>query len=146
MLETTPPNWIRFGGFEVHPHTGELLKGGVRVKLHEKPLQLLLVLLAHPGEIVTRQVLQERLWPGRPCLDFDNGLNNAVSRLRRALGDTDLPHQFIETVPHRGYRFLQETCSSIAPSARPRRSWRRIAAFCGVATLGALILYVVIVL
>lgn len=66
MLEVTPSTWIRFAGFEVHPDSGEVLKDGVRVKLHEKPLQLLLVLLAHPGELVTRQVLQERLWPGRP--------------------------------------------------------------------------------
>jgi TolB-like protein/DNA-binding winged helix-turn-helix (wHTH) protein/Flp pilus assembly protein TadD len=97
---------LRFGAFELDPASGELLKRGVRIRLHDKPYQLLMALLERPGETITRKELQERLWPGDTFVEFENGLNNAVSRLRDALGDSAESPRFIETLPRRGYRFI----------------------------------------
>ncbi len=141
MSESAPPTLVRFGDFEVQPQTGELRKSGVRVKLHEKPLQLLLALLAHPGEIVARQELQERLWPGRSYLEFDNGLNNAMCRLRRALDDSKAPHRLIETIPQRGYRFLGGTSPAADSAPARRRRWPLLIALGAMAIPGAWILY-----
>ena len=97
---------IRFGDFNVDLHSGELRKHGIRVKLQVQPFQVLQVLLEHPGEVVTREELQKRIWPADTFVDFDQGLNNAVKRLREALGDdAEKPH-FIETLSKRGYRFI----------------------------------------
>src|SRR5579864_6839808 len=108
VSDISPQPRVSFGAFEVDPAAGELRKSGVRIKLHEKPFQILLTLLEHPGEVVTRKELQKRLWPQDTFVEFENGLNNAIGRLREALGDTaDTPH-FIETIPRRGYRFIAE--------------------------------------
>ena len=115
---------VRFGSFEVNPRTGELRKQGIRIKLHEKPFQVLLALIEHPGETVTRKELQERLWPQDTFVEFENGLNNAISRLREVLGDTAESPRFIETVPRRGYRFLPEVSQSLpASKAANFRPW-----------------------
>jgi len=107
---------LRFGVFEVDPNAGELWKHGLHIKLHDKPFQVLQALLEHPGEIVTRKELQERLWPGDTFVEFENGLNNAISRLRETLGDSaDSPH-FVETVPRHGYRFIASVETGL-PSA-----------------------------
>jgi TolB-like protein/DNA-binding winged helix-turn-helix (wHTH) protein/Tfp pilus assembly protein PilF len=124
MPSPSPQPAVRFGSFEVNPRTGELRKQGLHIKLHEKPLQVLLALLEHPGEVVTRKELQERLWPGDTFVEFENGLNNAISRLREALGDTSGSPRFIETVPRHGYRFLPEVSqSSPASRAATSRPW-----------------------
>jgi TolB-like protein/DNA-binding winged helix-turn-helix (wHTH) protein/Tfp pilus assembly protein PilF len=125
---------VSFGSFEVNPSTGELRKQGIRIKLHEKPLQILLALLEHPGEVVTRKELQERLWPQDTFVEFENGLNNAISRLREALGDTSGSPRFIETVPRNGYRFLPEV-SQLVSSSRGTGSFRHwvLAVFLSVA-------------
>lgn len=124
MPSPSPQPAVRFGSFEVNPRTGELRKQGLHIKLHEKPLQVLLALLEHPGEVVTRKELQERLWPGDTFVEFENGLNNAISRLREALGDTAESPRFIETVPRRGYRFLPEVSQSLPASrAANFRPW-----------------------
>jgi TolB-like protein/DNA-binding winged helix-turn-helix (wHTH) protein/Tfp pilus assembly protein PilF len=107
---------VRFGPFEVNPRTGELRKQGIRIKLHEKPFQVLLALIEHPGEVVTRKELQERLWPEDTFVEFENGLNNTISRLREALGDTAETPRFIETLPRRGYRFLAEVSQTLPAS------------------------------
>ena len=97
---------LSFGTFELDRDSGELLKRGLPLRVQEKPLQLLLLLLEHPGEIVSRDDLQRRLWPNGTYVDFDKGLNTAVKKLRYALGDSpDMP-VFIETIPRRGYRFI----------------------------------------
>ena len=96
----------RFGVFQADLERGELRKFGTAVKIQEKPFRLLAVLLERPGEIVTREELREQLWPVDTFVQFDDGLNAAVKKLRAALNDTaDRPH-FIETVPKRGYRFV----------------------------------------
>src|SRR6266481_791625 len=115
---------VRFGSFEVNPQAGELRKQGVHIKLHEKPFQVLLALLEHPREVVTRKELQERLWPVDTFVEFENGLNNAISRLREALGDAAESPRFIETVPRRGYRFLPEVSQAVS-SSTANGSFRR---------------------
>src|SRR5579863_1327572 len=100
------PRNVRFGVFEADMEAGELRKHGLRLKLSEQPFQILAMLVARPGEVVSREVLRERLWPGDTFVDFDHGLNNAVMRLREVLGDSSDSPRFIETLPRRGYRFI----------------------------------------
>jgi len=97
---------ISFGLFEVDQHAGELRKQGLRIKLRDQPFQILLLLLARPGEVVSREELQKKLWPADTFVDFDRGLNKAVNHLRDALGDSAESPRFIETLPKRGYRFI----------------------------------------
>lgn len=97
---------LKFGSYEVVPSLGELRKNGLRVPIQEKPLRLLAVLAQRQGELVTRAELHQHLWQGEAFVDFDNGLNTAVRKLRIALGDESESPRFIETVPKRGYRFL----------------------------------------
>jgi TolB-like protein/DNA-binding winged helix-turn-helix (wHTH) protein len=98
----------RFGLFEVDFRAGELLKNGRKIRLQDQPLHVLAMLLEKPGEVVTREELRQKLWPGDTFVDFDHGLNNAINRLREALNDSaDVP-RFIETLPRRGYRFIAE--------------------------------------
>ena len=98
----------RFGVFELDLRTGELRKHGLRVRLQEQPFQLLALLLEHPGEVVTREELQKKLWPADTFVDFDHGLNKAISKIREALGDSAESPRFVETVARRGYRFLAD--------------------------------------
>ena len=97
---------VRCGVFEIDLKVFELRKHGLRLKLAEQPFQILAILLEQPGEVITRDELRERLWPGDTFVDFDHGLNNAVMRLREALGDSPEKPRFIETLPKRGYRFI----------------------------------------
>jgi TolB-like protein/DNA-binding winged helix-turn-helix (wHTH) protein/Flp pilus assembly protein TadD len=99
-----PP--IRFGIFEVDLQAGELRRQGVKVKLQQQPFQILAMLLECPGEVVTREEVQKRLWPTDTFVDFDRGLNRATNRLRESLGDEADNPRFIETLPRRGYRFI----------------------------------------
>ena len=96
----------RFGSFELDLATGELRKSGVRIKLQEQPFQVLRALVERPGEVVTREELRERLWPGDTFVEFDDGLNTAVRKIRQALGDSADNPRFVETLPRRGYRFI----------------------------------------
>jgi TolB-like protein/DNA-binding winged helix-turn-helix (wHTH) protein len=98
---------FKFGVFEADLRTGELTKLGKRVRLQEQPFQLLTMLLEKPGELVIREELRERLWP-KTIVDFDHGLNKAISKVRDALGDSADNPRFIETVASRGYRFLAD--------------------------------------
>jgi TolB-like protein/DNA-binding winged helix-turn-helix (wHTH) protein len=108
-MDTASPSQlgaIRFGVFEVDLRVGELRKQGVKVKLQEQPFQVLQVLLEKPGEIVNREELRNRIWPSDTFVDFDGGVNNAIKRLREALGDSADNPRFIETIPRKGYRFI----------------------------------------
>ena len=97
---------MQFGAFELNPHTRELRKHGVKLKLQDQPLQVLLILLERPGEIVTREEIQRRLWPENTYVDFDNAINTAMRKLRDAVGDSHENPRFIETLARRGYRFI----------------------------------------
>lgn len=106
--EQQPVRRLRFGVFELDLRAGELRKHGLRVRLQEQPFQVLTMLAEHPGEVVTREELQKKLWPADTFVDFDHGLNKAISKIREALGDSAESPRFVETVARRGYRFLAE--------------------------------------
>ncbi len=116
---------VRFGAFELDRRSGELLKGNTRLRLQEGPLRVLQALLDRSGEVVTREELYRRLWPDGTFVDFDNGLNSAVNRLRAALGDQADRPQYVETVGRRGYRFIGAV-SSAAAIAVPERDASRV--------------------
>jgi eukaryotic-like serine/threonine-protein kinase len=97
---------IRFGAFEADLPSGEVRKSGSRIKLQDQPFKILQILLEHPGDLVTREELQSRIWPEDSFGDFDHAVNVAVGKLRAALGDSAENPSFIETVPRRGYRFV----------------------------------------
>ena len=136
------PALIRFSVFEVDLRARELRKNGVRLKLQEQPFQVLQALVEHPGELVTREELQGRIWGGNTTVDFDQSLNRAVNKLRDSLGDGASTPRFIETLPRRGYRFI----GSIEPAitikdtppvqsgARHKMAWAMVAA---LAVVGA---------
>jgi TolB-like protein/DNA-binding winged helix-turn-helix (wHTH) protein len=112
----------RFGVFEFDPRTGELRKKGMKIRLQGQPVDILVMLLQRPGETVTREDLQKKLWPADTFVDFEQGLNNAMKRLRAALDDDAESPRFIETLPRRGYRFIgsvnaSESLPSSAASA-----------------------------
>jgi len=116
---------VRFGAFEADLRTQELRKHGLRIKLPRQSFQVLEMLLDRPGELVSREELQKALWPADTFVDFENGLNNAVKRIRGALGDSADSPRFVETLPRLGYRFI----STIDPNQslpRPKvRKFRR---------------------
>jgi DNA-binding winged helix-turn-helix (wHTH) protein len=97
---------IQFGEFELDTAAGELRRQGSKLRLQDQPLQILQILLQRPGEIVAREELQLKVWPADTFVDFDHGINNAIKRLREALGDTADTPRFVETLPRRGYRFI----------------------------------------
>jgi len=106
MAEVSQSRIIRFGQFELDAQAGELRKNGVRLRLQQQPFQVLAELLANAGRIVTRQELQRKLWPADTFVDFDVGLNTAISKLRQTLDDDAEHPRYIETVAKRGYRFV----------------------------------------
>jgi TolB-like protein/DNA-binding winged helix-turn-helix (wHTH) protein/Tfp pilus assembly protein PilF len=122
------PPIFRFGSFELHPRSGELRKQGMKIRLQGQPLEILAMLLQRPGETITREELQKRLWPGDTFVDFEQGLNNAMKRLRAALDDDAGSPHFIETLPRHGYRFIgtvigaEQTSELAAKSVRGRRA------------------------
>src|SRR5215510_13158559 len=105
---STSQQVVRFGTFEVNLRSGELRKGGVRIKLHGQPFEILAMMLERPGQVVTREELRQRLWPTDTFVDFDHGVNTAIKKLRAALGDSADNPRFVETLPRRGYRLLAE--------------------------------------
>jgi DNA-binding winged helix-turn-helix (wHTH) protein len=125
---------LQFTHFQVDLRTGELHKAGRRVKLQVQPFQILAMLLAHPGELVTREELREKLWPVDTFVDFEHGLNTAVKKLRHALNDNPKKPQFIETLARRGYRFigtLEGTVADVPKVSAPLPSWTgRVAKLC----------------
>src|SRR5438874_7745431 len=97
---------VRFGVFEVDLRAGELRKRGVKIKLQDQPFQILQILLERSGEVVTREEIRGRIWPADTFVDFDQGLNNAIKRLRESLGDSTDNQSLIETVQRHGYRLF----------------------------------------
>jgi DNA-binding winged helix-turn-helix (wHTH) protein len=127
---------VRFDAYEVDLAGGQILKRGKRLALRDQAFRVLAALVERPGEVVTREDLHRRLWPGQVFVDFDNVLNTAVAKLREALGDSANHPHFIETLPKRGYRFIAAVSdvASVgcrAPTRTPRapvpqrdgRSW-----------------------
>jgi TolB-like protein/DNA-binding winged helix-turn-helix (wHTH) protein/tetratricopeptide (TPR) repeat protein len=105
---------MRFGVFVVDLRSGEVRKHGIRLKLQDQPFQVLALLLEHPGEVVTREELRQKLWPADTFVDFDTGLNSAIKKLRDVLGDSAGEPRYIETLPRRGYRLTAPVHSVVA--------------------------------
>ena len=119
---------LRFGPFELDVRLAELRNGGTRVRLPHQPFQILLMLLERPGDVISREEIRSKLWPGTTVVEFDHSINAAVKRLRNALRDSAGEPRFIETLPRRGYRFIahveaaaSETggLAEVAPAAAP---------------------------
>ena len=117
-----PSKVVRFGEFEAELEAGCLYRQGVKVRLREQVFEVLSVLLEHAGDVVTREELQRRLWPGDALVDVEINLNTAIARLREALGDSAKQPRYVETLPKRGYRFLvsASAAETLTPAA-PRR-------------------------
>ena len=109
---------VRFGAFEVDLRAGELRKAGLRIKLQEQPLQILAMLLEHPGQVVTREELRKRLWPEDTFVDFDHSLNKAVNKLREALADP----VFFESLDHPARQLIDGMGSCVMGFAAASRT------------------------
>jgi cholera toxin transcriptional activator len=106
-MAVTPNSRIaRFGVFELDLSAGELRKSGVKLRLQGQPFQVLVLLLERAGEVVTREELQQKLWPSDTFVDFDHSLNTAINKVREALGDSASSPRYVETLARRGYRFI----------------------------------------
>src|SRR5215467_12393342 len=116
---------FRFGLFELDVARGELRKQGRVIKLQDQPFQVLDVLVRRPGEVVTREELQQVLWPADTFVEFDQGLNTAIKKIRLALGDSADNPRFIETIPRKGYRFLAPVIGQPEPE-KPKRPWHTL--------------------
>src|SRR4051812_9284933 len=97
---------VRFDSFELDVRSRELRKGKDRIRLQEQPFEILRLMLARPGDVITREELAQHLWPKGTFVDYEHSLNAAVKRLRAALGDDADHPRFVETLPRRGYRFI----------------------------------------
>src|ERR1051325_7129155 len=106
MLQFVAPDEYRFGPFEVRARTRELYKHGTRLKLRPQPFLVLQLLLQRAGDVVTREELQQALWPEDTFVDFEHGLNTSMKELRRALSDSPGAPRYIETLPKLGYRLI----------------------------------------
>src|SRR5579859_7675345 len=113
---------VHFGVFELDPASGELRKHGIRIRLQDQPLKLLQCLLETPGDVRTREDLIRRIWPEGTFVDYERGLNVAITRLRQALGDSADTPRYVETLGRKGYRFIAPVERIAAPeSAQPAR-------------------------
>ena len=123
----TPPTTsrlIRFKTFEVDLKAGEVRRNGHRIRLQQQPLHVLTMLVEHAGDVVTRDELRCRLWPEDTFVDFDQGLNKAINKIRKALGDPAKHPQIIETLPKRGYRLIAPVIPiPTQPEVPDRYSW-----------------------
>ncbi len=117
---------VRFDCFELDIAAGRLRKRGIRISLPGQSCQVLAALLERPGQVVTREELQHRLWPGDVFVDFENNLNTAVARLREALGDSAERPRFIETLPKHGYRFIADINPPVPATAEAKPSRVRL--------------------
>jgi TolB-like protein/DNA-binding winged helix-turn-helix (wHTH) protein len=122
-MKMTTARHALFGPYAMDLRSGELRKFGIKVKMGEQPFQILLMLLEHPGEMVTREELRAKLWADDTFVDFDHGLNSAVQRLRDCLTDNAEKPLWIETIPRRGYRFIapveSQSSAALAPHVSP---------------------------
>jgi DNA-binding winged helix-turn-helix (wHTH) protein len=133
FMEAAPRTRIfRFGAFELDTDDGELRKHGVRLRLQDQPLKILVTLLEKPGKVVSREDLARTVWTDGVFVDYEGGLNAAVTRLRQTLGDSAEQPRFIETVARKGYRFIGSVVTdtglsegaTLAPRAMPTAAAR----------------------
>ena len=117
MLDT--PTLLRFGPFEANTYTGELHRGDIRIKLAPQAFQILALLAARPGELVTREEIQRVVWPNETVVEFDHSINTAIKRIRGALNESRGEPRYIETLPRRGYRFIASVERAPVPASQP---------------------------
>jgi DNA-binding winged helix-turn-helix (wHTH) protein len=131
-MPTTSPITVifQFGVFQLDLNEGELRKAGIKVKLQDQPFRVLAVLVEHAGHVVTRDELRQKVWPSNVYVDFDQGLNSAIKKVREALGDAADSPRLIETVARHGYRFISPV--SAVPTLPPNRGSRSDHAFAGM--------------
>lgn len=141
-----PTQTVRFGPFQLDLRAAELRHDGTKTKLPEQPFQILCELIEHPGDVVTREELRQRLWRSDTFVDFEHGLNTAVKRLREALGDSAENPRYIETLPRHGYRLMVpvEKPEAVAPTiakaaVRRRKIWSSVSAVVAVAVVAGLL-------
>ena len=140
---------LRFGLFELDLQAGELRKSGVKIKLQEQPLQVLIALLQKPGEVVTREELRMKLWDAETFVDVEHSLGTAINKIREVLGDSAENPRFVETLPRRGYRFIAQVnglqrdarspattgeSDQLEASKRPSSTWQPLWLRVGVGT------------
>lgn len=113
----------RFGVFELDLSAGELRKNGVKLRLQGQPFQVLALLLERAGDVVTREELQQRLWPSDTFVDFDHSLNTAINKVREALGDSASSPRYVETLARRGYRFIAPLQAEAGREASPANAF-----------------------
>jgi DNA-binding winged helix-turn-helix (wHTH) protein len=134
--------------FELNPQSKELRKQGMKIRLQGQPMEILAMLLERPGQVVTWEELQKRLWPADTFVDFEQGLNNAMKRLRAALDDNAETPRFIETLPRRGYRFIgeirEEPVAVVIPpsSPVPLTNWRKWSIWLAVIGMAGLVILI----
>jgi DNA-binding winged helix-turn-helix (wHTH) protein len=144
------PLRLRFGVFELDPRAGELRKRGMKIRLHGQPVEILVMLLQHPGETITREELQKKLWPADTFVDFERGLNNAMNRLRAALDDDAETPRFVETLPRRGYRFIgalngsEQTLAAETTQPRKPGPMLRFSAFAALVVVAVAVVLVAV--
>ena len=112
------PGRVSFGDFEFDPRALELRKHGNKIKVQGQPLEILALLVERPGELITREELQQKLWPADTFVDFEQSLNAAIKRLRAALDDSAEQPRYVETLARRGYRFVGQVNGTRASSVR----------------------------
>src|SRR5678816_4884569 len=130
---------VRFGTFEVDLPAGELRKGGVKLRLTGQPFQVLTILLERPGEVVTREELQKRLWPDT-FVDVDHNLNTAINKIREVLGDSAESPRFVETLPRRGYRFIGVVNGAKQTARKEKPTFQSGRAFIRVGVIAAIVI------
>src|SRR5215831_13270811 len=105
-MSAFPASVVRFGSFQLDVRSRELRRNGIKIRVPDQSIQVLAMLLEHPGEVVTREEVHQRLWPNGTIVEFDHSINAAIKRLRQALEDSAEAPQYVETLPRRGYRFI----------------------------------------
>ena len=135
------PLVTRFDVFEVDLRACELYKAGRKVKLQVLPFQALALLLERPGEVITREEFEKKLWPSDTFVDFDHSLNTAIKKLRQALDDNNKKPRFVETLPKRGYRFIgtvERAAKVSAPAKAPAAAASMVGQVARLCSEGAL--------
>jgi DNA-binding winged helix-turn-helix (wHTH) protein/dipeptidyl aminopeptidase/acylaminoacyl peptidase len=115
--EAGNPHALRFGAFEMDLRSGELRRNGIRIRLQPQPFKVLALLASRPGEVVTREEIQEEIWPAGTFVDFKQSLNFCIRQIRAVLGDSAAHPRFVETLPRRGYRWVGGAVESLGPPA-----------------------------
>jgi len=121
VASSQPRNYMQIGAFHLDVQRRELYKDGLRVKVQSKVVEALVILLEHPGQIITRETIRARLWPNETQINYDANVNTTVNKLRHVLGDSHDHPSYVETIPRRGYTFIADAQFVEQPPFVPRQ-------------------------